>query len=170
MTAPAGVFWPRLSLTGWFFNIAFPLAVALPAVFIGMKHALKNPGVRIVLVPVIGFVVVALFFASIYPTMKYIVRNGTIYLCCGPFRWQIPIKSVRSIVEKDLEYLPWSEGWKLPGYTLFRIRYGGIGTVRMCATAMTKRILLIQTDSDVWGITPEDTMSFVDAVASEGSK
>jgi hypothetical protein len=60
-----------------------------------------------------------------------------------------------------LGYLPLSEGWKLPGYTLFKIRYGGIGPVRMCATSMTKRILVIETDTDVWGITPTDVDSFV---------
>jgi hypothetical protein len=108
------------------------------------------------------------FFLSILPTMKYTVGDDIVVLSCGPFKWTILIRGIRSITEKDLEWLPISEGWKLPGYTLFKIRYGGIGPVRMCATALTRRILVIETDTDVWGITPTDVDSFVATIRRAG--
>ena len=111
-----------------------------------------------------------LFFAAIVPTMKYTVTNSEVIPSCGPFHWSIPISQIRSMSERDLEWLPWSEGWKIPGYTLFKIRYGGVDAVHMCATALRKRILLIDTESGLWGITPADVDGFVSAVQSKGRK
>jgi len=108
-----------------------------------------------------------LFFASIVPTMKYTVTNTEVIAACGPFHWSIPIRQIRSISEGDLDWLPWSEGWKIPGYTLFKIRYGGVDAVHMCATALCRRILLIDTETALWGITPADVDGFVSAVESK---
>lgn len=119
----------------------------------------------------VGVVVAALlFFAAILPTMTYRVRRPDLILSCGPFRWTIPIASIRSTAERDLSYLPWSDGWKIPGYALFTIRYGDAGAVRMCATAVTKRILLIDTDAASWGITPADVPSLVRAIEAQRSR
>jgi hypothetical protein len=106
-----------------------------------------------------------IFFLSIFPTMKYSVSADTVVLSCGPFKWPIPISSICSIREDDLQYLPKSQGWKLAGYALFRIEYGRIGIVRMCATSLTTSILLISTDTEIWGITPADVDSFKAAIA-----
>lgn len=96
----------------------------------------------------IAFAIAAIFFLSIFPTMKYSVGAGTVVLSCGPFKWLIPVSNICSIKEDELEYLPKSQGWKLPGYALFRIEFAHIGIVRMCATSLTKRILLISTDTE----------------------
>jgi hypothetical protein len=106
-----------------------------------------------------------IFFLCIFPTMKYSVGAGTVVLSCGPFKWLIPISSICSVREDDLEYLPKSQGWKLPGYALFRIEYGRVGIVRMCATSLTTRVLLISTDTGKWGVTPADVGSFRAAIA-----
>jgi len=106
----------------------------------------------------------AIFFAVILFTMKYFVINSHVILRCGPFRWKIPIADIRSIVEKDVGYLPISQGWKLPGYALFKIDCADVGPVRMCSTSLTKRILLIETGNDLWGITPADVEGFVAAL------
>ena len=63
-----------------------------------------------------------------------------------------------------MSWLPWSEGWKLPGYALFKIEYGDVGAVRMCATRLTRRIVVIKTGSDLWGITPADMDAFIAAL------
>ncbi len=99
--------------------------------------------------------------------MKYEVNNESIVLRCGPFHWTIVISDIRSVTEKDLDYVPLSEGWKLPGYTMFSMRFGDVGRVRMCATSMTKRIVLIETDQDVWGVTPNDVPGFVCAITGK---
>jgi len=111
-----------------------------------------------------------LFFAAIVPTMKYSVTDSEVIPSCGPFHWSIPIGQIRSISESDLDWLPWSEGWKIPGYTLFKIRYGGVDAVHMCATSLCKRILLIETETGLWGITPADVSGFVSAVESKRRK
>jgi hypothetical protein len=112
------------------------------------------------------FGAVVLFFAVIEPSMKYAVTESEVIPSCGPFRWRIPISGIRSIVERNLSWLPWAEGWKIPGYALFTIRYGDVGTVRMCATSMTRRVLVIETDQGLWGITPQDEKGFIAAVES----
>jgi Bacterial PH domain len=155
-------FKPRTSLWGWLSSVAVVgglgalIAVAIrqgaPADWIvsGLLTALIIPGI---------------FFLCIFPTMKYSVGTDTVVLSCGPFKWLIPISNICSIREDDLDYLPKSQGWKLAGYALFRIEYGRIGIVRMCATSLTTRILLISTDTEIWGITPADVDSFRAAIA-----
>ena len=155
------VFKPRKSVWGWLCSFAIVGVLGIVVVLTTHKRPHGDPAGLAATGLIIVFMIVDMFFLSIYPTMKYSVGDGIIVLSCGPFKWTILIRSIRSITEKDLEYLPLSEGWKLPGYTLFKIRYGGIGRVRMCATAMTKRILLIETDTDVWGISPTDVDSFI---------
>ncbi len=162
------VFKPRFSIIGWVSNIFF--AVVLAAVLIIVLSMFKkgDTGSLIALiievVLLIPILIAALFFLAIYPTMRYIIENDTLALKCGPFKWIVSIQNIKSITEKDLKYLPYSEGWKLPGYALFKIRYGDVGAVKMCATALTKRILLIETDSELFGITPDNVDQFISAL------
>jgi hypothetical protein len=155
------VFKPRKSVWGWLSSFAIVAVLGILFVFTIHKYPRGDHSAWFAFGVIIAFMIPSIFFLSIFPTMRYSVGDDIIVLSCGPFKWTILIRSIRSIAEKDLEYLPLSEGWKLPGYTLFKIRYGGIGLVRMCATAMTKRILLIETDTDVWGITPTEVDSFI---------
>jgi hypothetical protein len=156
-----GVFNPRKSVAGWLCSFAIVAVLATVMVFAIHNNRRGDRSARIAFGLVSVMIIPAIFFLSIFPTMKYVVRDDKVILSCGPFKWVIAIRSIRSIREKDLDYIPISEGWKLPGYTLFKIRYGGVGRVRMCATSMTKRILLIETDTDLWGITPAHVDSFV---------
>ncbi len=154
----------RSVVVGWISSLVLLLLLSF-AVFMGFRHGVsKNPAAWIV--PALGAaaVAVAVFFAAILPTMHYTVSDLQLVFCCGPFHWVIPIATVRSIAERDLQWLPWSEGWKLPGYALFRISYGDMGVVRMCASSLTRRILIIETDTEVWGITPADVDGFVAAI------
>jgi hypothetical protein len=73
------------------------------------------------------------------------------------------------MTEQNLKWLPTSEGWKIPGLALFKMEYGR-GEIRMCATALAKRILVIDTESGLWGITPSDVKGFVSAVENRRSK
>jgi hypothetical protein len=160
------IFRPRSTPLGWASSlIVFAMLVAAPAL-----ASLNAParGQRVVLALMCLLPLPVLFFTAILPTMRYEVGGGEIVPRCGPFHWRISVAEIRRIREGDLEYLAWSEGWKLPGYTLFSIRYGGIGSVRMCATSMCKRVLVIETDACKWGLTPADTRSFLDAVGFWG--
>ena len=139
------------------------IIVLLLAAGLAAEASHPNGAAGIVLLPVL----VVLFFAAIVPTMKYVVTDSEVILSCGPFRWRIPVDQIRSIVQKDLKWLPLSEGWKIPGYALFKIRYGQIGTVRMCAMALTKRIVVIDAGRHLWGITPADLDGFVSAITGK---
>jgi hypothetical protein len=157
----ATVFKPRLSIAGWIFSILLPAAMAL------LLWAILQINNRPVVLLIAGAIIcslllaVFLFFLAIYPTMRYYVSDDSLLLICGPFRWSIPKSDIRSIEEKDLACLSFSEGWKLPGYALFSIHYGGgRDPVRMCATAVAKNIMLLRTPTDTLGITPSDPEAF----------
>jgi Bacterial PH domain len=156
------VFKPRTSLWGWLCSVA-----VVGGLGTGIAIAIRQgtPAGWIVAGLVTALIIPGIFFLCIFPTMKYSVGTDTLVLSCGPFKWLIPISSICSIKEDDLQYLPKSQGWKLAGYALFRIEYGRIGIVRMCATSLTTRILLISTDTEKWGITPADVDSFRAAIA-----
>jgi hypothetical protein len=158
------VFKPRKPVLGWLCSLALVAVLATLMVFALHNNRRGDPSAWIAFGLILAFMIPATFFLLIFPTMKYLVGGDRVILSCGPFKWVIANHSIKSIREKDLGYIPISEGWKLPGYTLFKIRYGGVGTVRMCATSMTKRILLIETDTDLWGITPADADSFVASI------
>jgi hypothetical protein len=160
---------------------SFAVGLISSAVFMGAMSGLAIVAVRhqppaplimkcVALALALGLDAAAIFFAAIFVTMKYFVTDSQVILRCGPFRWKIPIRDIRSIVERDVGWMPISEGWKLPGYALFKIQCADIGPVRMCSTALTKRILLIDTGKDLWGITPRDVEGFVAALNMKPGK
>ena len=124
----------------------------------------KSPLQWLPLALMLGFGAVVVSFAAILPTMKYVIDSSRLILRCGPFHWEITLADIHAIVERNLSWLPWSEGWKLPGYALFKIEYGDVGQVRMCATRLTKRILVIKAGNELWGVTPADVEGFVEAL------
>ena len=159
------VFPARSCLTGLLVS-AVLLALLGGFSFVGLRYSPGGFDRVIALGIPLLFGAIVLFFAAIEPSMKYTVTQSEVIPSCGPFRWTIPISGIRSIVERNLSWLPWAEGWKIPGYALFTIRYGDVGTVRMCATSMTRRVLVIETDQGLWGITPQDEKGFIAAVES----
>jgi hypothetical protein len=159
------VFKPRTSPWGWLISITIAGTMGALAIITFRVYPRGDALGWIFSGLFIAFTIAGVFFLSIFPTMKYSVGDGTVVLSCGPFKWLIPISNICRISEDDLQYLPWSQGWKLPGYALFSIEYGRIGIVRMCATSLTTRILLISTATEKWGITPADVDSFRSAIA-----
>ena len=154
---------------------SFAVGLISSAVFIGAASGLAIVAARhpppapllvkwLPLALLLGVDAAAIFFTAIFVTMKYFVTDSQVILRCGPFRWKIPIGDIRSIVERNVGWLPISEGWKLPGYALFKIQCADVGPVRMCSTALTKRILLIDTGKELWGMTPGDVEGFVAAL------
>ncbi|MEW5706329.1 MAG: PH domain-containing protein [Actinomycetota bacterium] len=125
------------------------------------------PGL-IILTPINAFVIIyGIYLLRVYPTIHYKVENGNLSINCGRYHWIIPIKTISSIVEKDLKYSPLA-GTKLPGFALGDNYYSDVGIVRMCSTALVKRILLIYTDQRIYGITPDKVGEFISALRKEG--
>lgn len=163
----ARVFRARSSVTGWISSLCFLGVVTVPATWFLLGSSRAHSINWVVVAPLALLAITALFFLAVYPSIRYEILHHTLLLRCGPFRWPIAIQSIRSITEKNLSYLPLSEGWKLPGYALFSMTFGDVGRVRMCATSLTRRILLIETDGDVWGITPADVQGLLNAIKAE---
>jgi len=164
------VFEPRFSMTGWIVSVGFaalglgvsllawlPLKLMPPSERQSVPLLLPLIAIGISLAILLG----ALFFVSIYPTMRYELKEEGLWLRCGPFTSRIPYSEIKEIAKTNLKYHPTSTGWKLPGYAIGNVYYADRGYVRMCATSMCKNILLIKTDKSLYGVTPKDEERFV---------
>jgi hypothetical protein len=152
-------FKPRPSI-GWMWVILaalVPLGVALTVM---LRFGFKGPVLPTILITApmgIGFLLVAAFF----PSMKYELDGSSLMLSYGPLlRYTIDIKQIKSIRRRDLEFTAVSS-FRFPGLAIFSVPYPEIGPVKMCATAANHGILLIETDSTRYGITPSNEESFV---------
>ncbi len=67
-------------------------------------------------------------------------------------------------METNFQSRPVSIGINLPGFALARANYAGRGSVQMVATRWTKNILLIETESEIYGITPKEQQAFLVAL------
>lgn len=103
----------------------------------------------------------AAFMLLLLGRMRYRLRAEAMDVECGPFRWSIPFGEITSAAVTNLKYHPTSTGWKLPGFALFNVFYADRGTVRMCASSITRQILLIETTRGRYGITPDHPVAFL---------
>jgi hypothetical protein len=96
-----------------------------------------------------------------FPAMRYELRSGELVLRYGPvLTYRIPLSSIVRIRRRNLAVSLWSS-MRLPGLALFKVPYSDVGTVRMCATSASRRILLIETRDAAYGLTPVDEEGFV---------
>jgi hypothetical protein len=96
------------------------------------------------------FLLITVFF----PTMRYEIEGNNLILTYGPLlRYTIDIGHIKSIRRRDLKISPLSS-FRFPGLAIFGVPYLEIGTVKMCATAAGTGILLIETDTTKYGLTP----------------
>ncbi|GAB4329880.1 MAG: hypothetical protein Kow0037_05240 [Calditrichia bacterium] len=155
-------FKPAPSLAGWISGISL-VCILMASSLLVWPLAGQNIFLFLLsFLPLLVFLLVCLFFLIIFPTMRYILGEASLILKCGPFHWEIPYREIEEIEKANLAYHPSSTGWKLPGYTLFKVYFADRGEIRMCSTRMTKDILLIKTgNGDVFGITPENETEFV---------
>jgi hypothetical protein len=56
---------------------------------------------------------------------------------------------------------------RFPGIALFGVPYADVGSVKMCATAALNNILLIETETEKFGLTPKDEEAFLTAVRAQ---
>ncbi len=99
-----------------------------------------------------------------FPTMRYTLDEEALHLRYGPIlHYRIPLAEIRGIRRRNLNISLWSS-LRLPGVALFKVPYADVGTVKMCATAATCGILLIETEGERYGLTPSDEEAFVAAL------
>ena len=153
------IFKPRPS-TGWLwvtFTALIPLGLALTLV---LRFGFRGPMLLTILI--MGPIGIAfLLIAACFPTMKYELDGSALTLRYDPLlQYHIDIRQIKSIRRRDLGISPVSS-FRFPGLAIFSVPYPEVGSVKMCATAASNGILLIETDSAKYGMTPADEEAFV---------
>ena len=112
----------------------------------------------LLIVPIgLGF----LLITACFPAMRYEIDGKHLTLTYGPLlRYTIEIDQIKSIRRRDLG-ISLVSSFRFPGLAIFNVPYPEIGNVRMCATASSTGILLIDTGSSKYGLTPADEEEFV---------
>lgn len=110
-----------------------------------------------------------LVMAAWFPTMRYRLDDETLTLRYGPvLTYRIPLDEIETIRRRNLSLSMWSSV-RFPGIALFGVPYSDVGTVKMCATAAANGILLVETASEKYGLTPADEEAFVTALRARMS-
>ena len=152
------VFEPRRS-RGWLSLLLLALVVlvcTLPVVFAAAAGEVAWWVGLLMGLMALGLGVPFLALAAWFPTMRYALDTTALTLRYGPvLTYRIPLDQVHGVERRDLRISAWSSV-RLPGLALFGVPYRGTGEVKMCATAASKGILLIETAEDLYGITPAD--------------
>jgi hypothetical protein len=152
-------FKPRPS-NGWVWVSVLGLVPLGIGLSLSIKVGLSGPFLVLILIMVlIG--IVFLVIAACFPSMRYEIEGTNLTLTYGPLlRYTINIRQIKSIRRRDLGFSPVSS-FRFPGLAVFRVPYPEIGSVKMCATAASNGILLIETDTEKYGLTPADEKEFV---------
>jgi hypothetical protein len=153
------IFKPRQS-TGWVWVAIIGVVLLGAGLSMLVSTGFSGPFMITILLTVpigTGFLLIAVFF----PTMHYEVEGTHLTLIYGPLlRYAIDIAQIKSIRRCDLRTSLVSS-FRFPGLALFSVPYPEIGSVKMCATAASTGILLIETESTKYGLTPAHEEEFV---------
>lgn len=153
------VFKPRPS-TGWIWVAAIALVLLASGFYMLITRGFSGPYILTILLT-IPLGLVCLFIAIYFPAMRYEIQGTNVILTYGPLlRYTIDIGQIKSIRRRDLEIGPLSS-FRFPGLAIFGVPYLKIGTVKMCATAASTGILVIETESTKYGLTPANEEEFV---------
>ena len=153
------IFKPRHS-TGWIWVGAIALVLLVSGLYMLITFGFSGPYMLTILLTIplgLMFLLITIFF----PSMRYELEGGRLILTYGPLlRYIIDVGQIKSIRRRDLKISPVSS-FRFPGLAIFGVPYPEIGTVKMCATAAGTGILLIETDSTKYGLTPANEEEFV---------
>jgi hypothetical protein len=153
------IFRPRRS-TGWIWVGALALVLLASGLYTLITYGFSGPYIFTILLTVpLGLIF--LLLTIYFPAMRYELEGSHLILTYGPLlRYTIDIEKIKSIRRRDLKISPLSS-FRFPGLAIFGVPYLEIGTVKMCATAAGTGILLIETDSTKYGLTPAQEEEFV---------
>jgi hypothetical protein len=154
------VFRPAPSL-GFLWMALLGLIPALPVFALALSYS-RIPWFAVVVgLPALLIAGPLLFLAALYPTMRYEFDDAALILRYGPvLRYRIPYAAIESVERRDLDPSARSS-LRVPGLAIFSVAYVDVGVVRMCATRVARRVLLIATRTDRYGVTPADETGFL---------
>jgi hypothetical protein len=153
------VYKPRPS-TGWAWVGVLGLIMLSIGLSLIIQSGFTGPFIVAILISIpIG--IVFLTIAVCFPSMRYEIDGTSLILTYGPLlRYIIDLEQVKSIKRRDMGFVIVSS-FRFPGLALFSVPYPDVGSVKMCATAANSGILLIETESEKYGLTPADEKDFV---------
>ena len=158
-TSQKTIFKPRSS-TGWIWVGLIALVLLATGLTLLITSGFSGPFLIMILLTIpigIGFLLLAVFF----PTMRYEIDDSSVRLIYGPLlRYTIDLQQIKKIHNCDLGFSPVSS-FRFPGLAIFTVPYPEVGNVKMCATASSTGILLIETRSTKYGLTPAKEEEFV---------
>lgn len=157
--------YPAARSAGWFWLIliallcfaiagASLLAAQASGSFIGALAMILSAAVLVIL----GLM--TLLLSGWSRTVRYELSPERLVLFCGPIRYNVLLADVKRVSKQDLRMSIWSST-RFPGFALGNVPCGGIGNVVMCSTRSLKGIILIETGTRKYGITPVDEESFL---------
>lgn len=152
---------------GWLWLLGLTLMCVLPLGMLLLPGAVE-PGEEWaiwmtlgIMAPLVGFFV--LTFLSL-PRMRYEVGADALHIRCGPFlHYTLAYAEITEVRTATLTPSLLSS-MRLPGLALWGVPYVREGTIYMCATRMSRDLLLIRAGKRRYGITPDNEMAFVHAL------
>ena len=151
---------------GWAWLVgltALVIVSALPLVMPGVVPPEERAALWIglaIMVPLIAYLLVTL--ASL-PAMRYELTNDELILSCGPlYRYRTPYAEITDVRRTTLTPTLWSS-MRMPGLAVGGVLYADTGNVKMCATRMSRDILLVTAGKLRYGLTPADEAAFMAA-------
>ncbi len=164
MTAPVLASYRPARSFGWAWLLAIVLLIAASA-FPLFRPEVVPPEERAalwvtaaIMVPLIAFLLATLFSL---PAMRYDLTNDELVLSCGPlYRYRIPYAEITDVRRTTLTPTLWSS-MRMPGLALGGVLYAEVGKVTMCATRMSRDILLVTAGKRRFGLTPADEAAFL---------
>ena len=159
-------FKPRAS-GGWLSLMLMGLVIMAFGIAPGLATGLGSVSAILTLIVCIPLAFSCLLLALWFPTMRYELKDSELILRYGPvLAYRIPLREIHAIRRRSLSLTIWS-CIRFPGVALFTVPYGDVGNVKMCATAALNRILLIESGSKKYGITPQDEEEFVTSIQAQ---
>ena len=99
------------------------------------------------------------------PLMRYDLTMDSLVISCGPMlRYTVPYRSIIEVARRDLSPTLWSS-MRFPGLALYKVGYVE-GVHFMCSTRAAKGVLVIETSSSAYGLSPAEEERFVAALTS----
>jgi len=104
--------------------------------------------------------VCAMLLAGWSSTVRYEISPEKLSMFCGPVKYNVAVPDIVSVRKTDLR-MTLHSSTRFPGFALGKIPYAGTGDVIMCATRSLRGIILIETGTRKYGVTPADEEAFL---------
>ncbi len=154
------IYFPKKSY-GWISLLLIGAVLGVLAYFALQAYRMTGDlGAIFTLIISIGLVIDCLILTVWFFSMRYELSSNSLVLKMGPLQYAIDLDNIVAVKKKDLTHTLWPS-LKLPGFSLFYSSYKEEGKVFMCATRGQKEVIVIETETMKFGITPDKEELFL---------